>query len=139
MTDYFAFEALLLARLSTIPGLLVKSVTDVDDKTILNAVQPTAVVVFQGDDRKDANDEAILIESRWTVSLFVRSGVKERGAVAGQLLAKMLGALHGWCPGDGFDTLQWQGTVPDSHGNGSLQEYAMVFSVDATVYTNARS
>lgn len=139
MTDYFAFETLLLARLSTIPGLLVKSVTDVDDKAILNAVQPTAVVVFQGDARKEAHDEAILMESRWTVSLFVRSGVKDRGSVAGPLLAEMLGALHGWCPGHGFDTLQWQGTVPDSHGNGSLQEYALVFTVDATVYIGSRS
>ncbi|MNU44060.1 hypothetical protein D3C71_328650 [compost metagenome] len=133
---YFALEPLLLARLAGIPGLAVLSVTDADDKTLFNTIEPTAVVAFQGDVKKDGNDYALLMESRWSVSLFIRAnGVKERGAEEGQLLLAVVRALHGWCPGEGFGSLELQGTDPESYDGGALREYALLFSVDTTLYT----
>lgn len=138
LDTYFALEPLLHARLSTVPGLEVMSVTDADDKTLFNTVSPTAVVAFQGDEKRDGNDFALLMESRWSVSLFIRAaGVKERQAEEGRLLLAIVRALHGWCPGDDFGTLELHGTQPESYDDGNLREYALLFSVDTTIYTSA--
>ncbi|RDH97003.1 hypothetical protein DES46_10919 [Caldimonas thermodepolymerans] len=94
------------------------------------------MVAFQGDSRKDSNDFAVLLESRWSVSLFIRGhGAKERSVEEGQLLMSIVQALHGWCPGDGFGSLELQGTDPESYDGGTLREYALLFSVDTTLYT----
>jgi hypothetical protein len=136
MNSYLELEDLLAERLAGVPGLSgVESLTDVDERTFQEVDGFTAVTAFLGDERKDSNPSALLREARWGVSLVVRSdGTTKRQEGEGDVLLAIVRALHGWCPGEAFGTLELQSMTPDSDDRGSVRWYAMVFSVDTTIY-----
>lgn len=123
--NYFSLEDALVARLSAIPGLQVKTTADASEATMRAVTRPTAVVAFSGDEVTDSNPFALQVEQKWAVFLVCRGAVKERSEADGRLLLQIVQALHGWDPGGELEPLAFRGVESDYIDN--ARQYLALF------------
>lgn len=124
-TTYFALEQHIVERLSSIEGLAVKTTADVSETTFKAITKPTAVVAYVRDDVTSDMGDCLQLEQNWNVFLVCRGATRERGAADGELLMKIVVALHNWAP-DGYSPLKLQGVESDYLDN--ARQYLAAFT-----------
>ena len=128
---YFTHEPALLAALSTIPGILVRTSVAADEAVELSAADPTAVVVFEADQTLKSNAEACLVDRRVSVYLLLQGPTTERQPEDGVLLHAIWSALHG-LEIPGYDEpLLFESS--DAEVVSGCRDYRLVFKTETTL------
>lgn len=128
---YFTHEPAVLAALSTIPELLVRSAVAADEAVELSAALPTAVVVFEADQTLQSNAEACLVDRRVSVYLLIQGATTERQPEDGQLLHAIWTALHG-LEIPGYDEpLTFESS--DAEVVSGCRDYRLIFKTETTL------
>lgn len=130
-TTYFALEQHIVDRLSTVDGLVVKTTADVSETTIKTINKPTAVVAYVSDEVTSDAGVALQLQQHWNVFLLCRGASKERGAADGELLMKIVAALHSWSPNDDYSELKLTGVESDYLD--SVRQYLAAFTTRTTL------
>lgn len=124
-TTYFALEQHIIDRLSAIDGLAVKTTADVSETTLKTITKPTAVVAYVSDEVTSDAGVALQLEQNWNVFLVCRGATRDRGAADGELLLKIVAALHNWSPSGDYSELKLQGVESDYLDN--ARQYLAAF------------
>lgn len=134
---YFTHEPAVMAALSTIPGLLVRSAVAAEEAVNLSAAQPVAVVVFEADEAIQANKLACLVSRRVSVYLLIQGVTSERQPEDDELMDAIWMALHG-LEIPGYDEpLLFEGS--DAELVSGCRDYRLVFKTQTTLRKPGRS
>lgn len=134
---YFTHEPAVLAALSTIPGILVRSAVAADEAVELSAAQPTAVVVFEADEVIQARKDACLVNRRVSVYLLLQGPTSERQAEDGELLHTLWATLHGLDIPGYEEPLMFESS--DAEVVSGCRDYRLVFKTQVTLRKPAKS
>lgn len=132
---YFTHEAPIVAALAAIDGLEVRTAPDTDEALSLATMKPTAVVVFDADETLQSNRDGMLVHRGVSVHLFFIGATAEREAEDGQVMLRVLWALHGLEMPGYAEPLLCRGS--ESALTGGVREYHLAFSTKTSLYRPA--
>jgi hypothetical protein len=128
---YFTHEPAVLAALSTIPELLVRSAVAADEAVDLSTTTPTAVVVFEADEVIQARKDACLVNRRVSIYLLIQGPSTERQPEDGELLHSIWATLHGLDIPGYEEPLMFESS--DAEVVSGCRDYRLVFKTQVTL------